>query len=81
MNLDILNKKHTGHDDPNIIPTKFIQNKVKEEETDENPKEKSKKDEKGVGKLQNIDVYLTQWTRNTKENEGNQYSRQAASRF
>ena len=54
---------------------------AKETERHENSKENSKKDEKGVGKLQNIDAYLSPWTQNTKEKERNQISREAASRF
>ena len=54
---------------------------VKETETDESLKEKSKKDENGVGKLEDIEAYLTPGTRNTKEHERKQQERQAASSF
>ena len=61
------------YDDPDIIPTKFVQNKVKGAERDENLKEKSKKDENGVGKLEDIEAYLTPWTGNSKKKKRNQY--------
>ena len=69
------------YDDLDIITTKFVQNKVQGAERDQNLKEKSKKDENGVGKLEDIEAYLTPWTRNSQKNKRIQYSRLGASRF
>ena len=55
------------YDDLDIFQRKFVQNKVKEAERDENLKEESKKDENGVGKLEDIEAYLTPWTRNSRK--------------